>query len=243
MSVSPHPFRTLWRRELKTYLRSMTGWCLVAGFASAVGASLLVGIRHEDGTLQTLPILFAESVVRMLPALVALATARTFAGERSSGTLELLLSAPVPDRSVVAAKFAGAFTLVTLALLAAVGGLALYAEVASPAPDYSRTGVATVGAMLLLHAGAWTAGGVLISLLTRRPMAAAAATFAVVLLASLLVSGELSHAGLADWLVQMDIHKAANGVVDTRPVVLASSVLLLLLFISVRLLESRRWKL
>ena len=148
MSVSPHPFRTLWRREMKTYLRSMTGWCLVAGFAAAVGASLLVGIRHEDGTLQTLPILFAESVVRMLPALVALATARTFAGERSRGTLELLLTAPVPDRAVVAAKFAGAFMIVAFALLAAIGGLALYAEIASPTPDYSRTGVAAVSAMI-----------------------------------------------------------------------------------------------
>ena len=247
MSTSPHTFRTLWRRELKLRFLGMSGWFLVAGFAAAVAAQLLLGVWRERGSAQTLPILFAEAVVWALPPLVALATMRTFAEERSRGTLEMLLTAPVSDRAVVLAKFAASFTVVVVAFAAAVAGLAMYSEIANPPPDYSRTCLGLALTVLIPHAAAWTAAGVLASLFTRSQAAAAAMTFVATLPAALVLSGSLSNAfpgtGLAAWLGQMKIRQAALGTLDTRQVVLGISMLFLLLFTAIRALEARRWKL
>lgn len=243
MSTTPHVFRTIWRRELKFYLRGMSGWLLVAGFSAITDAVLLVRIAEESGKMQTIPNLFAAALLWALPALVALVTMRTFAEERATGTLELLLTAPVPDRSVVLAKFAAAYTVVFLAVLASIGGLAIYAETASPHPDYSRTGVAAATGVLLLHAASWTAAGLLASLFVRRQAAAAILTLAVTLPAALVLSGELAPYTSFKSLEYLAIGEVARGVVDSRTIVLAVSTLLLYLFTAVRALEARRWKL
>ena len=243
MSTTPHVFRTLWRRDLKVYLRGMSGWLLIAGFSAITDAVLLVRIAQESGKMQTIPNLFSAALLWILPALVALVTMRSFAEERARGTLELLLTAPVPDRSVVLAKFASAYTVIVLAVLASIGGLALYAETASPHPDYSRTGVAAVTVILLLHAASWTAAGLLASLFARRQAAAAVLTLAFTLPASLILSGELSLHGPFKPLEPFAIGEVARGVIDLRTVVLAISTLFLFLFTAVRVLEARRWKL
>lgn len=235
-------FRTLWRRELKSHLRSMFGWILIAGSAAFVGGLLLLGIWKSDGQVQTLPILFANAIVVLLPPLTGLATMRSFAEERQRGTLEGLLSSPVPDRTLVFAKFAGAYTVAVLSLAAAVGGLVLYAETADIHPDYSRTGIAAVSAMFLFHSAAFTAFGILISILSRSPAIAAAVTCFLATPAALLLSGGLVNTSLPDWFDQLSITQIASGSLDSRPVVFALSALFLFLFASVRALEARRWK-
>lgn len=243
MSTTQHVFRTLWRRDLKFYLRGMSGWLLVAGFSAVTDAILLLRIAQETGKMQTVPNLFAGALLWTLPALVALVTMRSFAEERANGTLELLLTAPVPDRAVVLSKFASAYTVVFLAVLASIGGLALYAETASPHPDYSRTGVAAASLVLLLHAASWTAAGLLGSLFVRRQAAAAVLSLAISLPAALALSGVLTAFVPLRIFEQIAIGEVARGVIDQRTVVLALSTLFLFLFAALRVLESRRWKL
>ena len=60
MSTTPHVFRTIWRRELKFYLRGMSGWLLVAGFSAITDAVLLVRIAEESGKNMT------DSIVAVL---------------------------------------------------------------------------------------------------------------------------------------------------------------------------------
>lgn len=236
-------FRTLWRREMKSHLRSYSGWLLIAGFAAAVGGLLLLGIWRADGTVQTLPILFSSAVVAALPPLIALTTMRGFAEERQRGTLEGLLTAPVPDSAVVMAKFAGAYMVVVFAVLSAVGSLAVYAETAVPPPDYSRTGVAVSTVLILLHAASLTALGTLVSILSSRQSQAAAATLALTLVPVLFLSGALADADLPVWFGTLDVRLIARGVIDTRPIVFALTTLFLFLFAAVRALEERRWRL
>lgn len=236
-------FRTLWRREVKSIFGSLYGWLLLASYASIVGAFLLLGIWKAEGTIQTVPILFSISLVYALPALAAFASMRSFAGEKQMGTLEGLLTNPIPDSAVVLAKFAGAYVFVVLAVAAAAGGLAVYAETVSHPIDYSRTGTATAVAMTLLHAASFTAFGVLASLSVRRPAEACIVTFCFTFLPALFISGMLVDSKLPDWLNSMDIRSAARGLIDTRPVVLSLSTLFLYLFLATRSLEVRRWKL
>lgn len=236
-------FQTLWRREVKAAYSTLSSWMLVAGYAAVVGTLLLFNIWKAEGTVQTVPILFAISLVAALPPLTAFATMQSFAGERQRGTLEGLLANPIPDSAVVLAKFAGAYVFVILAIAAAIGGLAVYAETVSHPIDYSRTGTATAIAMVLLHAASFTAFGILVSVHSRHPAESAIVTALLTFIPTLLICGTLIDAKLPDWFNSLDIRSAARGLVDTRPVVLALSTLALHLFAATRALESRRWSL
>src|SRR5258708_3249854 len=54
----------------------------------------------------------------LLPVLIPVMTMRSFAEERSDGTLELLLTSPVRDWEVATGKWLGAFVFYVLLLLA-----------------------------------------------------------------------------------------------------------------------------
>ena len=244
MSASSRVFYTLWRREFKSLLRSMFGWFLIASFAAVVGGILLFVLWHFDGLIaQPLPAVFSASLAAAFPPLIAFATMRSFAEERQNGTLENLLTAPIPNSAIVWAKFAGAFTVVVLAIAAAVGGLALYAELADASIDYSRTALGNAIATLIPHAASLTALGILVSILARSQGQAAIVSFALFIPPVLFLCGAFSNAELPAWFNRLDIRPAAYGTIDTRPVVFALSTLFLFLFASVRALESRRWKL
>ena len=245
-------FRTLCRRELKESFRGGYGWSVAAGCAGAVGALFLLLLWKAEGTVQTIPTLFAMALTASLPFLASVATMRPFAGARASGELEVLLTDPVPETAVVLAKFCGAFLVVVAAFAATVGSLAVYAELvdrvgslraSSWEVDYSRTGTACAVATLLAHAAAFSAVGTLVSLLSRRPSQAAVGTFAVTLPAVPFLMGALADADLSEWLSSMDVRPAARGIMDARPFVLAATVAFLALFSAIRVLEVRRWKL
>ena len=249
---SSRTFRTLCRRELKAAFRTGYGWVVAAGSAGVVGGLFLMLLWKAEGTVQTIPTLFATALTAALPFLAAFATMRPFAADRASGGLEVLLTDPVSDSAVVLSKFWAGFAVVVAALAATVGSLVVYAELVdrvgslratSLAVEYSRTGTACAVATLLAHAAAFSAVGTLVSLLSRRPALAAVGTLALTLPATPFLVGALADANLPQWLASMDVRPAARGLLDTRPIVLSATVVFLALFAAIRVLEVRRWKL
>lgn len=238
-----HTLLTLWRREILAALRGTLAWGLVCAYAAAAGALLLLALHAAEGTVQTLPTLYTRVLALTLPGLTALATMRAFTEERQTGTLETLLTAPVSDTSVVLAKFAAALALVALALLVAALGLVLYVETALPPPVYSRTGIAAAMVVLFLHAAAWTAAGIVSSLLSRHQTSAAVISLLATVPHSLLAAGLAPSVRTSGYFDALSITHVARGVVDSRPLLLCVSLTLLFLFVAVRALETRRWKL
>ena len=109
---------------------------------------------------------------------IPLLTMRQFAEERRNGTLELLLSTPVDDLSIVLAKFFANLSVIValLALLLAFPiTLALVAE-----PDWGPILSAYIG--LLLFSSALTAIGLAISAFTSNQLVAAVATLGIFLM-------------------------------------------------------------
>jgi ABC-2 type transport system permease protein len=178
-----------------------------------------------------------------------LLTMRLFAEERSSGTLEMLLTAPLRDWQIVFAKFIACFAfyillwIPTLLYLPVLLGWVSDANI-DPWPVVSTyLGVALAGAMFV-------ALGMFVSSLVKSQMLAA--------LLAMFVSLFFIMAGI--WRPDMDtsglgyrtlffftvpLHFERNfsrGLVDTRQLVLYSSVALFSLFLTVRSLESRRWR-
>jgi ABC-2 type transport system permease protein len=181
-----------------------------------------------------------------------LLTMRLFAEERSTGTLEMLLTVPLRDWQIVLSKYAACFlfylllwlpTLVYLPILLDLDWQTLTSGI-DPWPVVSSyLGLALAGAMFL-------ALGLFVSSLVRSQMVAAL----VALFLSLLFivagfwrpemdTGSPLYQALFFFTVPLHFERNfSRGLVDTRQVVLYVSVTLFCLFMTVRSLESRRWR-
>ncbi len=234
---------TLWRRELQAAARSPATWTVVAAYASLTGALLLYVLHAAEGSVRTLSALYTQVLSATLPLPVALVGTRGMTDERRSGTLETLLTAPVSDRAVVLAKFAGSLSVVVLALIASVLGFVAYVETARPAPVYSRTGLGAALLLLLLHAAVWCAVALWASILLRHSTTAMVLALAVTMPHGLIAAGLLPGVSTTGYVSALSVVNLARGVVDSRPILLCGSLLFLALFLCVRTIEARRWRL
>ena len=177
-------------------------------------------------------------------------TMRSFAMERASGTYESLMTAPVGDWQVVLSKFAGAlifYMILWVPLLICSVVVRFYV---------GESAVLGLGTMFTSALGILMVGclymsiGCFASALTRNQAVAAVSGFA--LGAALFFTGFFSYfAGdRTDWLSQLARHiSLANhmesftrGVIDLGAIVFFLSLTGLFLYLTHKVVESRRWK-
>lgn len=107
------------KKEIKTFLGSLIGYLVILVFLLTTGLFLWVfpGAYNipENGyaTLNGLFSLAPWMYLFLIPAI----TMRFFADEKRSGTIETLLTRPVSDFKIVAAKFLAGLILVFFSLL------------------------------------------------------------------------------------------------------------------------------
>jgi ABC-2 type transport system permease protein len=245
---------TLLRRELGSYFISWTGYVVLTVVLFLLGLSfvgLLAALNTEALTTSLSELFFETPYFWLILLLVTpLITMRTFAREKSTGTFETLMTAPVGDLAVVLAKFSGAllfYALMWLPLLVCV--FVLKHHVREPAAlDVGKTGVALLG--LLLLGLLYLALGCLASALSRSQMSAAMAGYAAGI--SLFMISFLSYAvpPQAGWTAQAlayvnsveHVKDFARGVVDSRAVVYYLSLAAFFLHLTLKAVQSRRWK-
>lgn len=179
----------------------------------------------------------------MLLVIVPLLTMRTFAEEQKTGTLELLLTAPVSPLQLVLGKYFGALALVLSALALTLWFPAVLVIVADPDPGPLFTTWLGLG----LAAAAFTAVGVLASTLTESPLLSAFLAFAILVVSTLAgVLGE-SYGGpgaaVAERLsLWRHVGPFRDGVVDLGATAWLLAGIAGTLFVTQRVLESRRWR-
>jgi ABC-2 type transport system permease protein len=247
-------FFTLLRRELGAYFVSLTGYVIIAAATFLVGESILVLIHNLGGSPTPRPVteMFHQTPFFWLILILAapVITMRSFALERYSGTYETLMTTPVSDLQVVAAKFTAAWGFYLVMWLPMVGSLYIvqYFARQSGALDPATVGgmylgIALVGALLI-------AMGCFASSLTSSQMVAAMVTLTLgVALFALAYLAEQATA-TAHWQAQVlasfalfqKMNDFARGVVDVRALVFFLSLTLFFLFLTLRAVESRRWK-
>jgi gliding motility-associated transport system permease protein len=187
------------------------------------------------------PLFTNMSVVLLF--MMPMITMRLFAEERRAGTFELLLSYPVRDGEVLAGKYLAALALyvILLALTLLYPGLIAYFTRVEWGPIFAGYfGLLLTGAMFL-------AAGVLVSSLTENQIVAAFGTFGI-LLAFWVVGWGAEFAGgtlrsLFQYLSIGDhLDGFTRGLIDTKDLVYYLSVTALALFLTLRSLESKRWR-
>jgi ABC-2 type transport system permease protein len=245
---------TLTRRELAAYFVSMTGYVIIAAAVFLMGLSFVVLLLKLQSSPTPMPVTELFYLTPFFWVILLLAspviTMRLFAQEKFSGTFETLMTTPVSDLEVVLAKFTAAllfFLAMWLPLLACIWILHRYASDPT-ALDAGALGGTFFGIALL--GGLFMALGCFASALTRSQIIAAMVGFAggiSLFLLSFLADQVTSGSG---WFAQAFAYLSlfehmrdfARGVVDTRPVVFYLSLTLLFLFLTFRVVESRRWK-
>ena len=212
------------------------------------------------------PIFGTMGIIFLL--LLPVVTMRLLAEERKAGTAELLFTCPVTSGQVVLGKFLGAACL----FLVMIGVTATYPVLimnSGAAPDMKPTLVGYFG--VLLMGLSLLALGLLFSALTDNQIVAAVSAFgtflflwvidwmapsATVTLGALmnrLTNGLWERLGLGtdgptlgDLLGSLSIighlRDFQKGIFDTQHVVFYGSVIFMSLFLTQRVLESRRWR-
>ena len=247
-------FWVLLRRELASFFFSLTGYVLIAAVTLLTGLSFVVLLQILGSEPSPMPVteMFYGTYFFWLIVLLftPVITMRLFALEKYSGTFETLMTTPVGDVQVVAAKFAAALVFYMVAWLPLLGCLAIvrYFTRQTAALDASTLGGMFLG--IFLVGSLFLSLGCFASSLTRSQMAAAMISF--VLGVSLFSMGFLARALPADsaWQTQVlsrfnlfdQMDDFARGVVDTRTVIFYVSATFLFLFLTLRVVESRRWK-
>ena len=95
---------------------SLSTAVVVMVFLGVSGGLFAKALLAGEGGLTPVAVLWALSAAPALPVLAAVLTMRLVADERTSGRLELVLSAPLRERDVIVGKFLGAWLHAALAL-------------------------------------------------------------------------------------------------------------------------------
>lgn len=246
-------FLTLTRRELAGHFLSMRGYVIMAGIQLILGGSLLMlmyqlnGLRHDLPFTEQLPQNQFFWLVLLLMAPVI--TMRSFAQEKSSGTLETLLTTPVSDAQVVLAKFAGSYLFFLIAFLPTLAYPFIVEQYAHRLVVDTRA-VISLGLGISLFGAFFMALGCFASSLTRSQIVAAVLTFAAgtsLYLAGYLAIDTPTNPHWWDHVLRhvsmlRHMQDFAAGVLDSRHVFLYLSLTAVCLFFTYKSIESRRWK-
>jgi ABC-2 type transport system permease protein len=233
------------RRELAGYLRSLSGYIIIAAILALHG---LVFNAFVLGTLAEKSATVLSNFFRVSSFFTGTASVfismRLLAEERQAGTLPLLYSSPLRDRDIVLGKYLAGLTFLALYL-----ACTLYMPLLIVVHGKVSAGHVFAGYLgLLLFGSATLAVGTFGSALARNQVMAA--ILSAVMLVALLVCWYLARiteqplasvfSALALW--NQHFPSFQGGLVHLRDVAYYLLITYVALFGATRVLEARRWR-
>ncbi|HOS84936.1 MAG TPA: gliding motility-associated ABC transporter permease subunit GldF [Bacteroidales bacterium] len=231
---------TLLQKEIASFFNSFTGYLVIAVFLLITGLFLFVfegemniitsGYASVDGLFILAPWIF----LFLIPAI----SMRFFADEKKSGTLELLLTLPISDISIVSAKFLAGIVLLAIALTPTL--LYVFTIYALGSPPGNIDSGATIGAYIGLFCigGVYMAIGTWISSFTDNQIisfiVSAVVCFVFFMgfdsLATVIPQG---FKGIVSQLgIQEHYNSISRGVIDTRDIIYFLSCIVFFLYLT-----------
>ncbi len=228
-------------RELRTYFVSPLAYVVAAMFMLGVGFLFYaIVLSTKEASLRPLFQNMAVIFLLLVPAL----TMRLLAEERKTGTIELLMTSPVTDASIVWGKFLASIGfLAFLLVLTGVFPLALLAVGGKPewAPMWS-------GYLAVFLMGAsFMAIGLMASSLTNNQIVAALMAFVISLIIWLLPAvGGVFGSPISEAFQYMSIishlENMSRGVIDTSDIIYYLSIIGAALLITVKSVNVYHWR-
>lgn len=235
----------IFQREMATYFLSPLAYLIGAGFLLLTGITFNNDIAFAITVRPPDPALIPNLLTLLMVLFAPLLTMRLLAEENREGTLELLLTSPVSDFSVVVGKFLSAWAYFSILLLMTLAYQVILLQITNP--DLAHTLGAYIG--IWLYAGATLAVGMVFSALTDSQLLAA---FSSLIALFVLYFGDsvgqiVGSVEVAEVIFQLSLqgHFApsfAVGIIRAEDVVYYAALIVVMLFVAIRVLESRRWR-
>lgn len=242
-------------KELRSYFASPIAYVIIGLFALLFGFFfyLFLNFFVEEsqrammggGTVNVnermiRPLLQNAAVIILF--VMPIITMRTYAEEKRSGTIELLLTSPVTDVQIILGKFLGAMGLFVAMLLVTLIDLAILFLLGNP--EWKPIATGYLG--LLLMGASIVSIGLLISSRTKNQIVAGVMTFAVVLMLWVIgwmgeASGPTTKAVLSFLSITDHMEDFTLGIIDTKHIVYYLSFITFGLFLTAKSVDSERW--
>lgn len=236
-------------KEFRSFLNSLIAYMVMAVFLTAMG--LLTWVFPDTAVLNygfadmgTLFSLAPYVFIFLIPAI----TMRSFAEEKKSGTLELLLTKPLSDWDIVLGKFFACFFLVVIAILPTLIYYFSIRQLGNPIGNIDTSGVMGSYIGLLLLSAIFCSIGLLASSSTPNQIVAfilAAFLCFIIFTGFHSLSSLPVLASVAVGVKQLGIlhhyETLSKGLIDSRDVIYFISVTALLLLFTKTILSARTW--
>jgi ABC-2 type transport system permease protein len=239
----------IYRKELGHYFVSPVAYVIVGLFLFLSGYFfvLYVNVANEQEPDAPTWILraFLNFLVLVFLFFLPMVTMGVYAEEKKRGTMELLMTSPITELQIVFGKFLASLTLFAAMLLPTAGCLIFVWMHSDPVPPFRIVLCGYLGT--LLFGGSLLALGSFLSSLTENQIIAAALTFAAFLLLWAIDFGAQGSTGMTAQILQYlsvinHYDDFTRGIIDTAGVTYYVSFMVLFIFLTVRSVDSMRWR-
>lgn len=252
-----NPFVVMTQRELSAYFYSPIAYIVlfVMTLATGLGYWLFLGILLRGGRgapeaqlepilQEYLPATFIGPL--LVPFLVPALTMRLLSEEKRSGTLEVLLTAPISEWAVTLSKFLACWLFYMLCWVPA--GLFLIGLRVEGGQPFDYRPLLSFYLALGVSGAAFVAVGLFFSSLTRNQIVAAVMTFVVMLMLMVVRwneflpgLGSAVKAGLSRLSYWMLWNQSLRGQLPLRDVLIQASIAVVFVYLTAKVLEARKW--
>lgn len=234
----------IFRREVSAYFTSPLAYLIAFAFILMTGIIFNNDLTRSITVKSVDPALIPNFLSMLLVLFAPLFTMRLLSEEAREGTLELLLTAPVPDYSIVFGKFLSAWFYFSFLLLLTLLYQVILATISFP--DYVHTTASYLG--IWLYGGATLAVGLMFSALTENQIVAAfLSTITLFILWIGDLAGEIvSSIELARVIRNLTLQghfstSFAVGIIRVEDVIYFGGMMMIMLYLTVQFVEARRW--
>ncbi|MDO9510722.1 MAG: gliding motility-associated ABC transporter permease subunit GldF [Bacteroidales bacterium] len=241
---------TLIKGEIGTFFNSLIGYIVIIVFLLINGLFMWVlpldfnvlefGYANIDPLFMMAPFVF----LFLIPAI----TMRSFADERRSGTIELLLTRPLTDLQIILAKYIAGLVLVIISLLPTLIYFLTVYQLGLPKGNMDIGGTWGSFIGLLFLGASFVAVGLFVSSLTDNQIIAfiLGAFLCAIFYIGFELIYSLSLFGSIDLFIKnlgINAHYSSmsRGVIDTRDMLFFLSFISIFILLTKISLESRKW--
>lgn len=239
----------IFRKEMGHYFVSPVAYVLVGVFLLLSGFFFNLYVVDANDQSADAPTWILRAFLGFIALVILfflpMITMGVYAEEKKRGTMELLMTSPITEIQIVVGKFLAALTMFAAMLLPTAAYTAFIWRHSDPVPPLRMLLAGYLG--VLLFGGALLALGLFLSSLTENQIIAAALTFAAFLLLWAIDFGVRGAGGAAGDVLQYlsvinHFDDFTRGIIDTSGVIYYVSFIILFLFLTVRSVDSMRWR-
>ncbi|MFA5793791.1 MAG: ABC transporter permease [Candidatus Brocadiia bacterium] len=232
---------TLVKKELALYFYSPLAYVVICAFLFFSGYFFWLITRDISDANSLRYVLETVGFISLFFS--PMITMRLLAEEKRSGTLEMLMTVPVTETQVVVSKYLSALLFFIFLNLPTMGYVVLLYKWGNPDGGALIAGYAG----LFCLTGIFLAIGLFVSSFTSNQIIAAVITFVILLV--VWVFGWLGSSVSSPWkeifqyIGFFDHYESfRKGLIDSRDLVYCLSSIVFFMFLTVRMLEARRWR-